>query len=191
MISPLAAADDIGVPRIGAAIRDRRRRLGLTLQALADASRLSAPFLSQVERDQATPSLVSLNAIAKALGVDMSYFIGTPSPGQIVRRGATPELLSLGSTPVVYARLSGRHEERKLEALHITVPPGQSAPTTRREGEGFYYLLDGELEMWIGEEHFVLAAGDSAHFDQRHSYRMRNAGTGTVRMLWIGTPALL
>lgn len=191
MTANAAVAQEPGAARIGQAIRDRRRRLGLTLQALADASGLSVPFLSQVERDQAAPSLVSLNAIATALGVGMSYFVGTPSPGQIVRRGATPELLSLGSTPVVYARLSGRHEERKLEALHITVPPGQSAPTTRRDGEGFWYLLEGELEMWVGEDHFVLHAGDSAHFDQRHAYKMRSVGAEAVKMLWIGTPALL
>lgn len=179
-----------GVPRIGPAIRDRRRRLGLTLQALAGASGLSVPFLSQVERDLAAPSLVSLNAIAASLGVGMSYFVSPPSPGQIVRRSESPEHLPIGATPVVYARLSGRHEERKLEALHITVPPGQSAPTTHREGEGFWYVLEGELEMWVGDDHFVLGAGDSAHFDQRHPYAMQNPGTATVKMIWVGTPAL-
>lgn len=178
-------------PRIGPAIRDRRRRLGLTLQALADGSGLSVPFLSQVERDLAMPSLVSLAAIAAALGVGMSYFVGSPSRGQIVRRGVSPEHLSFGAEPVVYTRLSGRHEERKLEALHIAVPPGLEAPTTHREGEGFWYILDGELEMWVGDEHFLLRPGDSAHFDQRHSYRMRNPGVAEVRMLWVGTPALL
>ncbi len=164
----------------------------MTLQALADGCGLSVPFLSQVERDLAMPSLVSLTAIARALGVEMSYFVGTPSPGQIVQRGASPEHLQLGgSTPVVYARLSGRHEERKMEALHITVPPGLVAPPAHREGEGFWYLLEGELEMWVGNDHFVLGPGDSAHFDQRHPYRMRNAGKTTVRMIWVGTPALL
>jgi transcriptional regulator with XRE-family HTH domain len=190
MVVSSTAASGAGVPKIGAAIRDRRRRLGLTLQALGEASGLSVPFLSQIERDLAAPSLVSLNAIAAALGVGMNYFLGIPLPSQIVRRGTTPEILSIGTTPVVYARLSGRHEERKLEALHISVPPGQSTPTTRRDGEGFWYLLQGELEMWVGKEHFVLQAGDSAHFDQRHPYKMRNAGIDEVKMLWIGTPAL-
>lgn len=190
-IAPAIARDDGGPPPMGSAIRDRRRRLGMTLQALADACGLSVPFLSQVERDQAMPSLVSLTAIARALGVDMSYFVGTPSPGQIVRRGASPEILQLGdSAPATYARLSGRHEERKLEALHITVPPGQSSPWSHREGEGFWYVLEGELEVWMGHEHFVLSAGDSAHFDQRHAYRMQNAGNTPVRMIWVGTPAL-
>jgi mannose-6-phosphate isomerase-like protein (cupin superfamily)/DNA-binding XRE family transcriptional regulator len=174
-----------------AAIRDRRRRLGMTLQALADTCGLSVPFLSQVERDLAMPSLVSLTSIARALGVEMSYFVGAPSPGQIVRRGEQPEHLQFGSGPVVYTRLSGRHEERKMEALLITVPPGMASPVAHREGEGFWYMLEGEMEMWVGQEHFLLRAGDSAHFDQRHPYRMHNTGTVDVKMLWVGTPALL
>lgn len=190
MTIPEMAGDQPGLPPIGAAIRDRRKRLGMTLQALATASGLSAPFLSQVERDLAMPSLVSLTAIAAALGVEMSYFVGTPPPGQVVRRGDQPELLQIGA-PAVYARLSGRHEERKMEALHITVPPGLASPLARREGEGFWYVLEGRLSVWIGQEHFVLGPGDSAHFDQRHLYRMRNEGTCDVRMIWVGTPALL
>ncbi|QNQ11890.1 helix-turn-helix domain-containing protein [Sphingomonas alpina] len=191
LAAPVVPVADTGPPPIGAAIRDRRHRLGLTLQAFADACGLSVPFLSQVERDLAMPSLVSLTSIARALGVDMSYFVGTPLPGQIVRRGAAPEYLKLGgTTSVVYARLSGRHEERKMEALHITVPPGESSPLSHREGEGFWYVLEGELEAWVGNEHFVLGSGDSAHFDQRHAYRMQNAGDTPVRMIWVGTPAL-
>lgn len=163
----------------------------MTLKGLAEQCGLSVPFLSQVERDLAMPSLVSLTSIAGALGVDMSYFVGSPQQSQIVRRGDDPEHLHLGGSPVVYERLSGRHEERKMEALLITVPPGLASPPTHREGEGFWYLLQGELDVWIGQEHFHLRAGDSAHFDQRHSYRMRNGGEVDVRMIWVGTPALL
>jgi mannose-6-phosphate isomerase-like protein (cupin superfamily) len=163
----------------------------MTLQALANACGLSVPFLSQVERDLAMPSLVSLTSIAGALGVEMSYFVGTPPPGQIVRRGDQPEHLQFGTTPVVYTRLSGRHEERKMEALHMLVPPGLASPMAHREGEGFWYILEGRLDVWIGQEHFLLGPGDSAHFDQRHPYRMRNSGTCDVKMIWVGTPSLL
>ncbi len=186
-----ARADAPGLPPIGAAIRDRRRRLDLTLQDLADRSGLSVPFLSQVERDRAMPSLTSLTSIAAALGVEMSYFVGAPPPGQIVRRGSDPEHLHFGTGAVGYVRLSGRHEERKMEALHITVPPGLASPVAHREGEGFWYVLEGALDVWIGQEHFLLGPGDSAHFDQRHPYRMRNDGSDDVKMIWVGTPALL
>lgn len=174
---------------IGSAIRDRRRRLGLTLQTLAQGSELSAPFLSQVERGLTTPSIVSLMGIAKALGVEINYFISVPKQGQIVRRADSPEFIDIGSS-AEYRRLSGDHEERKMEALLITVPPGVSAPTTRRDGEGFWYIMEGQLEVTLGSERFVLSQGDSAHFDQRHAYTMANISARQVRILWVGTPAL-
>ena len=176
---------------IGGAIRQRRQKLGMTLKDFSTKSGLSAPFLSQVERDQAIPSLVSLPQLAAALDVDTSYFIGTPAPGQIVRRADAPERIHVGSSPVDYIRLSGNHPERRMEALYMTVPPGLASPISHREGEGFWDVLEGALDVWIGREHFTLNAGDSAHFEQRHPYRMRNNGATPVRMLWVGTPALL
>ena len=174
---------------IGPAVRDRRRRLGLTLQAMAEKAQLSAPFISQLERGLTTPSIVSLMSIADALGVEISYFVNVPRQGQIVRRGRSPEVIDVG-TPVEYQRLSGHHEERKMEALLMVIPPGLGAPTTRRDGEGFWYILEGELEMTVGSERFVLKQGDSAHFDQRHPYKMANIGSTPMRLLWVGTPAL-
>jgi transcriptional regulator with XRE-family HTH domain len=174
---------------IASAVRARRRRLGLTLQELADQSGLSAPFLSQVERSQTTPSITSLLAIAQALQVDIHHFINPPPSSQVVRRAKSPELIDTGS-PVRYVRLSGGHPERQMEALMMSIPAGSKAPATAREGEGFYYILEGELKMTLGNETFILGPGDTAHFDQRHSFEMANAGKRVLRMLWVGTPAI-
>ena len=174
---------------IASAVRARRRRLGLTLQELAQTSGLSAPFLSQVERGQATPSITSLIAIARALQVDIHYFINPPPSSQVVRRAKEPEVLETG-TPTRYIRLSGAHSERQMEALLMSIPPGTTAPATARQGEGFYYVLEGELKVTLGEETFVLGPGDTAHFDQRHSFQMANSGKRMLRMLWVGTPAI-
>jgi transcriptional regulator with XRE-family HTH domain len=174
---------------IASALRARRRRLGLTLQDLAQKSGLSAPFLSQVERSQTTPSITSLIAIAQALGVDIHYFIDPPPPTQVVRRAAEPEFLET-DTDIRYIRLTGGHAEHQMEALLMTVPPGHIAPTTAREGEGFYYVLDGKLTVTLGSETFVLGRGDSAHFDQRHPSQMSNKGKRALHVLWVGTPKI-
>ena len=175
---------------IGPAIRDRRQKLRMTLKGLAEATGLSVPFLSQIERDKALPSLVSLSSIGEALGVDASYFLGTPPPGQIVRRANAPEMLDIGDSAVKLIRLSGRHEERKLEAILVIAPANHSSPMVHRQGEGFWYLLSGKLEVWVGNEHFTLSPGDSAHFDQRHSYKMSNSGSEDAEFLWVGTPSI-
>lgn len=174
---------------IGPTLRARRKRLGMTLAQLAEQSGLSTPFISQVERGQAAPSIVSLLALSKGLGVEVSYFLSVPKPSQIVRRASKREMIDAGLS-ARYVRLSGKHEERQLEALLIEVPAGNVTPTATRDGEGFWYVLSGVLEMTVGDERFSLSEGDSAHFDQRHPYSMKNPGKDLLRMLWVGTPAI-
>jgi len=54
---------------LGAAIRDHRKRLGLTQQELADKIELSPNFIGTVERGEEHLSMGSLEQIAAALGV--------------------------------------------------------------------------------------------------------------------------
>jgi len=183
------SAEKSGGLLIASALRARRKRMGLTLQELAEKSGLSAPFLSQVERDRTTPSITSLLAIAQALEVDIHYFISPPPSSQVVRRASDPELLDMGNA-ICYERLTGKHGERQMEALLMTIPPKASTPAATRGGEGFYYVLDGKLSVTLGCETFILGNGDSVHFDQRHPYKMANVGNKTLRILWVGTPAI-
>lgn len=54
---------------LGAFIRERRKRAGLSLRQLADLTSLSNPYLSQVERGLHQPSVRVLKAISDALNL--------------------------------------------------------------------------------------------------------------------------
>ena len=62
LIKPARASTTV----LGSRIRERRKELGLGLQALADQTGLTASFLSLVERNLTSPSLDSLIKIAEA-----------------------------------------------------------------------------------------------------------------------------
>ena len=59
---------------IGDEIRQFRRARGLTLVQLADAIGKTPGFLSQIERGLAKPSLKTLQAMGRALDVNVSWF---------------------------------------------------------------------------------------------------------------------
>lgn len=174
---------------IAFALRGRRRKLGMTLRELADRSGLSAPFISQAERGLTTPSIISLVALGKALGVELNYFIDVPKGGRTVRRANDPEIIDLGPR-VKHVLLSGGMDDQKMEALIIQLEPGVTSPTVRREGEGLFYMLDGTVRFEIEDDVYTLSTGDSAHFDQRLRYKMFNEGSKLARVLWVGTPPL-
>ncbi|MEM8815139.1 MAG: XRE family transcriptional regulator [Pseudomonadota bacterium] len=175
---------------IATLLKARRSELGMTLQELADKAELSAAFVSQAERGKATPSIVSLINIAKALDTDIHYFITPPSPKSLVRRADKPEYIDIDS-PVTYQRLDAEIRNQLMNVLLMEIPPGISLPVVHRdEGEDFFYILEGEVEHTIGDDVFTLCEGDSAHYNTQVDHSVTNKSDRTARVLWIGTPVL-
>lgn len=54
---------------LGEVVRERRRALSLTQEQLADAAGLHSTYISLIERGMKSPSLDSIEALGRALGV--------------------------------------------------------------------------------------------------------------------------
>ena len=175
---------------IGGLLKARRLSLGLTLQELANRAELSAAFLSQAERGKATPSIVSLINIAKALDTDIHYFITPPAATSLVRRADNPQLVDIDS-PVIYKRLDAEIRNQQMNALLMEIPPGIALPVVHREkGEDFFYVLEGEVEQSIGDKVFTLKRGDSAHHNTQVDHSVINKSKKVAKLIWVGTPLL-
>lgn len=61
--------------RIGKNIYLERKRLGLTQQGLAMLSGLDRPFISDLERGKANPSIFTLNKLAIVLHIKLEQLI--------------------------------------------------------------------------------------------------------------------
>ncbi len=171
----------------GGRIRDLRRKAGMTLQALADQAGISVGFLSQVERDKATPSLGTLASLAGALDVDIDVFIATPKPADSVTRAGERPRFSLTDASLSYERINTTLPGGTLSSLIVHIPVGYASEVTAHVGEELIIVLDGTLKQTLGEASFILNPGDSLHFmgDTPHSFA--NIGEGPARLLWTGT----
>jgi len=170
-------------------LKFRRKELGLTLEEVARRSSLSPAFISLAERHKAVPSIVSLISLAKALEVDINYFLTPPKIGKILRRAEEPEIFPMDS-PVTYIRLSAGHRGQMMDAFIFVIPPGPQFPRVHRDGESFYFVLEGRLQFEVDDDVFELGPGDSLHFNSQHHYTMQNRGPKDVKVLWVGTPPL-
>lgn len=174
---------------IGSMIRSRRKELGLTLTELAEKSGLSAPFISQAERNQTIPSLVSLLKLAKSLDVDISYFMEVPQDGSVVHRADDLKLIEIDS-PVDYFQMGASMPNQKMDALLMRIPPGHVFPVDQREGEDFLYVVSGHLYAEAGDIRTTLGPGDSMHFDSRLTHTAKNETDEEVVLLYVGTPSI-
>lgn len=174
-------------PKVGALIRARRRSLHMTLQELCDAAGISVGYLSQVERDHATPSLGTLAQIARSLDVGVDYFIATPSMEDGLTRAAERDRFSVDGSSIVYERIAADFTGNVLSSFILHVPPGYRSETVAHEGEEIVYVLEGSIAQRLDDREMVLSAGDSLHFRGNHPHSWSNDTDETVRVLWTGT----
>ena len=73
--------------------------------------------------------------------------------------------------------------EREPGEEKITIP-------LRQETEEFIYVLQGELEIQLGEEMYHLGAGDSVYFDGPLLRRLAARGDTTLRFVSVITPPI-
>lgn len=177
---------------LGERMRGLRKRRGLTLAGLAQAAGLSTGYISQLERDLAQPSIPALVAIARALGVTVQWFFAGSLPvppeehGFVIRRANRLRLSYEGG---IVDELLTPKLNLQLEMIHTRMPSGsESAQSYSHEGDEVGLVLEGRVEFWVGERHFLLGAGDSISFASKNPHRYRNPGPDEVVIVWAISP---
>jgi len=178
------------LPRVGGRVRHFRLAKRMRLKDLAIASDCSESLLSRVENNLTNPSLGTLHRVASALGVStVALFEDTvPSPLVIY----TPqERLTIGrGVPGEKAEVLVPYaENRRLEGmLTILLPGGEYNGPFQHEGEEVGYILEGEMELIVGDSVNILKPGDSFFFRSDLTHRYRAAGDAVCRVVWVNTP---
>jgi len=177
---------------IGQEIKSLRKAKGLSLQALAAASRKSIGFLSQVERGLSKATISDLHAIAQALGVKINWFFpqgdaaGPSEGGVVVRRGQRRQLTFASG---IADHLLSPNLGGPLELLWSVMAPGaDSGEAYRHVGDEAGVVIRGRLELWVGERFFALGEGDSFSFASTTPHRYRNPGDTPTELVWVVTP---
>ena len=174
-----------GGSRLGAQVRALRRERGLTLKALGQRAGLSHPFLSQVERGLARPSLDSVQAIAGALEVPVGQLWAPPRPveAQVIRRDEGAASEAHGAMLRELAADSGAPLVREWTARGRRWP----AAADVRPGEVLIYVARGAVEVEIGGAVHELGEGDALRFDGATPHRLRRSGGTGTRALIVAT----
>ena len=166
---------------LGARVRALRRERGLTLKGLGKKAGLSHPFLSQVERGLARPSVGSVERIAAALDVPVARLWSPSRVGEaveIVRQGDTSSdeqgLRELGGVP-------GAPVMREWSARSRRWPDEYDV----QDGEIAIYVARGALEVDLDGTVYALAEGDAMHFDGTTPHRLRRTGGTNTRAVLV------
>ena len=175
---------------LGARIRALRSGRHETLRQLAARAAVTESFLSQVERGVASPSIASVQRIARALDTSIAELFATDeSAGTVVRVHDRRKIVYQGLGAVDEFLTSGL--DGRLQVILSTIEPGGGTgdePYAHDSDEEVVIVLEGRLELWVGDERHVLEAGDSVTYSSRLKHGNRNIGGTTAVVLFCLTP---
>ncbi|CAN5243944.1 XRE family transcriptional regulator [soil metagenome] len=186
-VTALDIALDRQAERIGGRIRALRRARGFTLVQLAALADLSHPFLSQLERGRARPSMLSLEKIARALGSSQLELIAAAedeieypdqSPTVLVRAGE--------GTRGHYAEGEARllvHGNRRFHPMEFIAENLTAGDFFVHDEDEFVHVISGSVEVDLGPLGVsVLAEGDSLYYGGGTPHRWRALDPGGFRL---------
>jgi transcriptional regulator with XRE-family HTH domain len=150
---------------IGKQVRDRRKELGLSLRDLGKRAGLTASFLSQVENDQVSPSLNSLQSIATALNVPMFSLLNDTPKGNIIKASERRKV-NFEDSKISYDLLTSDFS-RQMMAYKIYVQPFavRVAMKLAKSTEQWMHVVQGKMQINIGDEVYQLDQGDTIYYD--------------------------
>jgi len=170
---------------VGLRLKQLRERRGISLRELSRLSGLSTNTLSMIERGQSSPSVSTLYRLVDALSVPISaVFQNEPRREAIVYRTES-ERAHVPFPLGVWEGLGGEAFVGNVQPFMLSLESGANSGQHRivHTGHEFVMCLRGELEYEIGEEQFLLKAGDSLLFAARLEHRWRNPGSVVTNVI--------
>ena len=178
---------------LGKRIQDLRRKRGLTTGELAARVQVTSGFISQLEHNKTVPSLQSLQRVAAALQVSLSYLLLEDDVKPRVVRKHERHIIHVGDDGLKAAILSPLPSQ-SLELILLDLPPGEVSwvKLLLHEGQECHLVTKGKVRAYHGDNIYLLEEGDSIFWDGTAPHRMENVGDGEAQVLIaLAPPAFL
>jgi len=178
--APVSDSSDALSRHLGARVRRLRKERGWSLEALAGASGVSRSMLSQIEREQANPTLAVTLRIARAFGMVLGELLempGAASSVTVIRRD--DRAYHYRSDPDCTIRtLSPLNLEKDVEFYEVRLKTGGTLRSAAHfEGtREFLTVEQGHVRVESGGDGEALHPGDSASYRADVPHAIVNTG---------------
>lgn len=174
---------------IGKRMKELRIQYGLTQQELADRSELTKGFISQLERNQNTPSIGTLLDIIQCLGTTPAEFFTDEEPEQIVFKSEDYFTKIDEEKKHIIEWVVPNAQKDAMEPVRLTLKAGGcSEVMLPHSGEEFGYLIKGSVKVCYGGKSYSLHAGEAFYFKADKKHYIENTGSRDAVLIWVSTP---
>ncbi len=178
---------------LGHEVRAFRKKLGITVADLAAMTNISLGMLSKIENGITSPSLTTLQALSRALGVPLTaffrrfeeernaVFVKANEGVDVERRGTRA-----GHQYTLLGHIGSNTAGVVVEPYLITLSEDSDVfPMFQHEGMEFLYMLEGEVVYRHSNNLYRMTPGDSLFFDADAPHGPEELTTRPIRYLSI------
>ncbi len=175
---------------VGQQLKLLRQRRGLSQHKLAHLAGVSNATVSLIEHGKTDPSMGLLRKILDSLGVSFAEFFASDTRTAEKIFYARDELREIGSGPISYLQVGSDLSDGQLQILYERYKPGADTGQSMlsHDAEEGGIILQGRLEVTVGEQVQVLTAGGAYRFNSRLPHRFRNTGNEECLVVSACTP---
>ena len=172
---------------IGKKLKRLRVKHQLTLEELANRSELSKGFLSQLENNNCSPSISTLEDLLEVLGSSLQDFFSEKSEEAIVF--SKKDYFENEQEEYKIDYLVPNAQKNAVEPIRITIfSGGRSQEIIPHDGEDFGYVIKGCADLIYGGEKHRLKKGDTFYVRCNENYHIENNSKSECELIWISTP---
>lgn len=177
---------------VGDRIKRLRQEKGLSIAEVSESSGVDASVIASIEDLTISPPLGNIISLAKAFRVSLGDLFGddADSPFCIVRSDDRKTVNRFSSAEgksggYHYESLGHQKQNRQMEPFLVTLVPLQELrlEPNQHDGEEILFVLEGKVEVRLGDHADILNQGDSIYYDSTIPHVVSCYGETPARIL--------
>lgn len=172
---------------LGSKIKRLRQKADLTQEELADRCELTKGYISQLENDNTSPSIATLEDIVNALGTTLGDLFADGDDEAVVFKAEDCCVKSADGYNTTWL-ISNSTINAMEPVLTEILPNGSTDQDSPHQGEEFGYVLEGKICVVIGKKKYHCKKGDSFYFTADKTHYLVNPTNKSAKVLWVSSP---
>lgn len=178
---------------IGSRLQSVRHKKNLSQRELAKRVGVTNSTISLIEQNKVSPSISSLKKVLDGIPISLADFFTLDATNL---QSDSPfyhkeDLIDVGNGDIHYFLIGQNKPQRQMCILREVMPPGTDTGKTmlQHEGEEGGVIIQGEVELTVGDQTKILGPGDAYYFESKTPHRFRNLSKHDVILVSANTPA--
>ena len=175
---------------IGRRLRAIRTGLGISQRQLARVSGVANATISQIESSKLNPTVSMLKKVLNGIPISLAEFFADDADFAERIFYRAEDLTKIADGGVSYLQVGANLHNKAIQFLKECYQPGAGTGkhAITHEGEECGIILNGRLEVTVGEQSAVLKKGDAYYFKSSQPHQFRNPGNDPCELVSACTP---